>query len=876
MNSVYEDSTPLTNINNSDKILPNNQVVKNKEISNVNIKKCKCSFLRIPLFCCFLTIIGCFLFVLIFALFLANYFMMKNLYSAINDNYFSKEIIDPIINRNANFTQAFNIRIKALDDVYLKSKLLNVKFLKELCIDDKLSNCYNTMFLNFEQKFHIKEIAIKDNNNESIYNERSPFMQDFLNSTLLNTTLEEADGNDNSFKDYVVANKYQNDTFFNYIKLFSYRISNNVTTIVMRMDSDAIINLYNKQGNNLTTIMHVTDISTTKQIPHIYNIGSDYLSNLFEYGFKHTYHIKTNDPLTAQFAVNKTFITSEVKTFFNLTYMSKEENFYNKHWYNEIALLGQIIYYATKQISENNDISEYLPLEYSCTNKNLFCKIAQNITVYPFDMSTYTFSDISSSINNEDFITAANKSNTFYNQNKYGNAKIQLNNSIFTNGVKTRSPTKILIYNQNINNFKAVNIELMDVKLYASIKEEFIDSMEFTRQISNIILVVFCIVAYIASLLFLSTEINKTIQRIKAISMLKNLLFCKKGLDNLRNDTNHEINGHEGNIKVKKSEIKSRTGDEINKEMNNSARPLVPRVKHFDKVIKDKSDLNKINISNDADDEKKDELNIKNKNEIILNLDNSNNQLSLIIEKKNHNKILNKRLINSIERWDKKNIYQKDFFKDGNKLIIQFTYKHLISVLENIDNFSAPKFNEKLRFLQRKYKLHKEQEGKNDCQLASDIYKAISRIDMFNLRDVSYNVHYNYHYLMNQNFRMFKGILQGAENKKFISLKNNKFINFEDLMKIIYHIKKDKIQALVNNIFEVEKPNENNNNSASSPQTIQRNPKKDFLNSSIQSPKRGGPSEFQEQDYNKNEKELIIETGVKKDTIFQKSKFHQK
>ena len=123
---------------------------------------------------------------------------------------------------------------------------------------------------------------------------------------------------------------------------------------------------------------------------------------------------------------------------------------------------------------------------------------------------------------------------------------------------------------------------------------------------------------------------------------------------------------------------------------------------------------------------------------------------------------------------------------------------------------------------------------------------------------------------------MFKGILQGAENKKFISLKNNKFINFEDLMKIIYHIKKDKIQALVNNIFEVEKPNENNNNSASSPQTIQRNPKKDFLNSSIQSPKRGGPSEFQEQDYNKNEKELIIETGVKKDTIFQKSKFHQK
>ena len=134
--------------------------------------------------------------------------------------------------------------------------------------------------------------------------------------------------------------------------------------------------------------------------------------------------------------------------------------------------------------------------------------------------------------------------------------------------------------------------------------------------------------------------------------------------------------------------------------------------------------------------------------------------------------------------------------------IVKFSYDHLIEVLKHVDNYSDKKFSQKLRFLRRKYKLNKEQEGKKDCQLASDLYQAISKIDMLNLKDVSYNVNYNFNYSINQSFRMFKSILDEAENKKFIPLKNNKFINFEDVSKIIYYIKKEKIQLLVGNIFD--------------------------------------------------------------------------
>ena len=101
---------------------------KDNDVIQIRCACCRCFCCHIPLFCCLLVIIGFFLFFLIFALFIANYFMMKKIYDAINNNYFSKEIIDPIIDRNANFTQAFNVRIKALDELLLESKLYNMQY----------------------------------------------------------------------------------------------------------------------------------------------------------------------------------------------------------------------------------------------------------------------------------------------------------------------------------------------------------------------------------------------------------------------------------------------------------------------------------------------------------------------------------------------------------------------------------------------------------------------------------------------------------------------------------------------------------------------------------------------------------------------------
>ena len=48
---------------------------------------------------------------------------------------------------------------------------------------------------------------------------------------------------------------------------------------------------------------------------------------------------------------------------------------------------------------------------------------------------------------------------------------------------------------------------------------------------------------------------------------------------------------------------------------------------------------------------------------------------------------------------------------------------------------------------------------------------------------------------------MFNTILENAKNKQSVPLRNNKFINFEDILKIIYYIKKEKIQKFIEDIY---------------------------------------------------------------------------
>ena len=169
------------------------------------------------------------------------------------------------------------------------------------------------------------------------------------------------------------------------------------------------------------------------------------------------------------------------------------------------------------------------------------------------------------------------------------------------------------------------------------------------------------------------------------------------------------------------------------------------------------------------------------------------------------NTILSEKEKNKIrEKWNKTHFYEKNFMNEGNKLIIQYTYNKLKNIFENMDFFQNEKFAEKLVFLKRRYKLNEQYEDKEDCELSSDIYQAISKISIINMDDIFYNVYYNQSYALNQSFKMFKSILDNSINKQSILLKNNKYINFGRILKFIYYVKKEKIQKIIEIIYNKE------------------------------------------------------------------------
>ena len=70
------------------------------------------------------------------------------------------------------------------------------------------------------------------------------------------------------------------------------------------------------------------------------------------------------------------------------------------------------------------------------------------------------------------------------------------------------------------------------------------------------------------------------------------------------------------------------------------------------------------------------------------------------------------------------------------------------------------------------------------------------------MNDIFYNVYYNQSYALSQSFKMFKSILDSSINKQSIPQRNNKFINFGRILKIIYYFKKEKIQKIIEIIFD--------------------------------------------------------------------------
>ena len=129
----------------------NNEFIENILSENTflfkesNNKLCKCNVCtKIPLFFCFFIIASLFLVILLSSFLIIGIFLMKSLYKEINDLYFTNFVIDPIINKKTNSTQAFNIKNEDLDSIYLESKLNNMQIATEFILDN-LENYENEM-----------------------------------------------------------------------------------------------------------------------------------------------------------------------------------------------------------------------------------------------------------------------------------------------------------------------------------------------------------------------------------------------------------------------------------------------------------------------------------------------------------------------------------------------------------------------------------------------------------------------------------------------------------------------------------------------------------------------------------------------------------
>ena len=814
-----------------------NHFLSEKPIDN---KYCCFHCLRkIPLFCCFFWIYFILLFILLIFLLLTFHYLINKLNEAINVKYFSKEIIDPIVNSNSNYTQSFNIRNKIMDDIILENKIYNLRifiefsnlisdqltidnnfnfkyhcniiskkepydafiYIKEKYCDyncpyiklfNKLSYYLKTFYINLDYKkvdytnnnlpfnsiFNIKEIMIYNyNDNYTKYLTMCDDWSDeygFLHNLISDETIIQNIHNsfNNSFNnsekkepflDFFVENNYTSNQKISYLKFhkFELNISNDNEDffIVMRMGTDSMINLFNKQNDNLTTIIPITNLSKLiygqyKDKEYHFFLGSSMLINYFKYGIKNEINSNNYSNILSRFDINIDYVSSSIHKFYEIFFYEYEDEnnnkyiLYNKNWELEFSFLGQLFNEILK-----DDYNEEYDFNKSCSKKNLLtCQMKEKPkNIYEYELEylksngeyNEKIEDILNDIQNISNIIISN-----YGVKKFGKSKIIINNSIFNfEHSPTYTDKKVIIYNHTINNMHCKNIEFLDVNLHSTVKIKFIKSMNITKKIIHILLICISIFIFILSLIILSLEIKKTTKRIKTISYLKDMLFSKKNDSYYYEENTTSYDFYDDNLSI--SFIS-----------NESKKP---------------------NFDDDSN--------------LLIVKDNENEKIKPIIIKNNKKN-------NDIPPWDKRRIFEKFFFERSNREIVNFTYKHLKEVLENIDNYSnEKKFKEKLNFLKRKYKLHNEKQGKKDNKLASDIYQALSKLDIINLNDFSYNIYYNQSYALSQNFKMFNIILENAKNKQSVPLKNNKFINFEDIMKIIYYIKKEKIQKLIEDIY---------------------------------------------------------------------------
>ena len=822
-----------------------------KESQN-NCCKCICCT-KIPLFLCFFMIAAIFLIILLGAFLVTGILLMKSLYKEINDLYFTNFVIDPIINKKTNSTQSFNIKNEVLDSIYLESKLTNMQIASEFILEnlekyqDKMTTnngfkcirnienvgCddgyednyyvykneednsedseefknffsgmkhflrffeYNLEFKDiFENNFlNIKEFFFyfkknkenSDNNENNNQNNEDKFkvlltycnnwnkenglieyvfdstnFNDIINKINTNNINSEEEDDSNNFVEYIVNNDFNDEKInqLNYLKMKTFNIRykeiNYNILVGIRLDGDSINNLFNKQNSNMTTIAPITKTNqfSESELHLLYN--SKYFDDFFEYGIKNLISKGNSIIPNEEYSETLDYDSTNIATFFDiLNYATKNDEdeynyLYNTIWREDfttiIKLILDIVGDSTlPQLNCNEDDDNY----------NILCEANKEFNK---EESEILFSDIKLKENDnviEDLNIASHIIHERLQEIGRTNIYYTLVQNAFADLKEKKSSTKIFYYNSSVNNIFFNSIEVLNISTYNSLKEEFVEEMEAIEDIVIIIRVGLIILFLIFSLIKIVREVSMAIKRIKSITSLKDMLFNKTEVKVEEEKETFELLNNDKDNVSKLSKFSEKNGGEFLEEESE------------DNSLSDKEEENRLIYGN------------------ILQSEKEKNKMR--------------------EKWSKNHFYENNFMNEGNKLIIQYTYNKLKIIFENMDFFQNEKFAEKLVFLKRRYKLNEQYEDKDDCELSSDIYQAISKISMINMDDIFYNVYYNQSYALNQSFKMFKSILDNSINKQSIILKNNKYINFGRILKFIYYIKKEKIQKMIEIIYK--------------------------------------------------------------------------
>ena len=833
LNKIKEENKNKININYNNKLLLIEKNEQNNNNKNNNIFfKC---FNKISLNYCFFILIGIFLILFILIIFFSVFILFNSLYKILYKKYFIKEIYDPIINSNSNFSHAFNMRNKALNDIILEFRLKNLEIISNFIINNyydtnindfsKLKNGMNlylstineNMDFNYfnEYKnylFKIEEFMIFDINSNNKISNKNGYLINFLDSNdKIKKIVDDIENNNktilynkniisnnNNFKsefaDYVIKNEYFYGNNLNYIKFYK----KNSLLFLLRMGKESLSNLLHYNENETIAIVPVTNFTNNKLTLHLF-YNSIFFTIFFNYGIKNLLDFNNYKYNLINFYDNIEIHNNDLLNFFKIlsSYNSNLDYhfLYNIKWENEYKILGQIIYNIAEDKYKNIQIEPFFANNYKnyCNKKHIiYCKITEKNNFIKHSLNYNKNLIFKDDDNNEDLKNDlkinSELSNEFYNETKFGYSWIILNKSKLNNKDSyINYDSKIFVYNNYINNLYSYNIEIFDSHLYKEIKENYIKKTKKIINIMKYVLIGVCFIVLIGSLILFRIEIDKTIQRIRLINLIKDLLLLKKEEEKIFLNENNLLN----NSKKSLIEINDNSSKNLKKSFVSSS---------FSSSSKNKnSNFNTFS-------------NKKNKNFLIKNVNESNsirNNISLKIEdetsrlmlykkhiknkkKKKNNKINDNN--NNLEKYfNKKNMYDKNFFKDGNKIIVKYVYECLKNYLENIEN------NDELnKNLNESFNI---KNSKEDCEFSNELFKAINKINLINMNDLSYNIYYNQFYALNQNFRIFKNILNNNIINFPLPFKNNKFLNFNNLLKIIYFFKKEIIQKLIQIVF---------------------------------------------------------------------------